>query len=756
MFIKFSEEAQKILKKSKLEMQKLKHSFVGSEHLLLSILGSKNNVSKKLLEYGVTYDNFKSELVKSVGEGNTVNDYFIYTPLLKRVLEDAIIETREINSKEVSLETIFLSILDEGEGVAVRILGNMGVNIDEMYEEMNNREILKKAPKKLLINEIGVDLVKKAKEGNTDPLIGRDREVEEIIEILLRKNKNNPLLIGEAGVGKTAIVEELAKRIYLGNIPDKLKNNRVFSLSMASCVAGTKYRGEFEERITKMLKELENNQDIILFIDEIHTIVGAGGAEGAIDASNILKPALARGKIRLIGATTVKEYKETILKDKALNRRFQNVLVKENTIDETKTILYKLKGVYEDYHNVTIPEEVLDKLIILTDKYIQDKKNPDKSLDILDTVCAKVSLSKNKKAIKLNELKEELENLKKTKNELIINHQYTEASKIRLEEIELESKINKLNLVNKCDKKIITINDISDVIETKTGIPLYEIKQDNKKVLKLKKHLNNKVIGQEKVIDEIVKYTKKMMLGLKSELPSSFLLVGSSGVGKTLLVKEYAKFLNIPLIRLDMSEYKESHTISKIIGSPPGYIGYNDTDTVIEKIRNHPYSILLLDEIEKSCSEVINLFLQILDEGVITDSHGNTVSLKNTIIMMTSNIGSNKDTIGFNNNENKDRELINILSTPFVNRINKVLYFDILSEESIRKIIKIRLKEIKEKYRDNNISLSINEKIIDKIIKSSKYEMYGARKLGKIIDEMVDDVIIDNLLIGKKNIAIKN
>ena len=754
MFIKFNEEAQKILKNSKIEMQKLKHAFIGSEHVLLSILNSSNNISDKLNELGINYDVFQKELIRLVGVGNSKNDYFIYTPLLKRILENAIIDTKESNNNEVTIESIFLSILDEGEGVAVRILCNLGIDIDNMYEELTKKSYLKKSNKKLIINECSTDLTKKAMDGKIDPLIGRDKEVEEIIEILLRRNKNNPLLIGDAGVGKTAIVEELAKRIVNGNVPDKLRNAKIYNLSMASCVAGTKYRGEFEERINKILKELENNEDIIVFIDEIHTLVGAGGAEGAIDASNIIKPALARGTIKLIGATTIKEYKETICQDKALNRRFQTVFIKENTLDETRTILKNLKHLYEEYHGVEISDEIIDNIVTLTDKYIGDKNNPDKSIDILDIVCTKVSLNKNNEMIRINNLNEELDKVKKKKNELIINHSFNEAFKLKDNEMKLEDKINSLSLNMKNNiKKIITVNDVANVIESKTKIPIYEINKDMKKLLNLEKYLKKKVIGQDEVINDIVKITKKIMLGYKNDLPSSFLFTGRSGVGKTLLVKEYSDYLKIPLIRLDMSEYKESHTVSKIIGSPPGYVGYDDTDNVVEKIKNNPFCILLLDEIEKSCNEVINLFLQILDEGVITDSHGNKVSFRNTIIIMTSNIGSEKDNIGFNNKKN-DIEIRNVLSIPLVNRINKVFNFNNLNEDVLRKILLCKVKVIKEKYQKNNISICISKKVIDDIISKSEYEVYGARHASKLLEEKIDDLVIDGILDGKDKVYI--
>ena len=756
MIIKFSEEAQRIIKKAKLEMQKLKHTFIGSEHLLLSILSEKNTISDRLKEYNVNYDNFRNTLIDIIGIGESVNNYFIYTPLLKRILEEAILDAKEMKSSEVNLNTIFLAILDEGEGVAIRILYKLGVNVDKLYDEFCNQPTVKTIPKKLTINECSVDFTKKAKDMEFDPLIGREREVSELIEVLCRRNKNNPLLIGEAGVGKTAIVEELANRIVNDDVPDKLKNMRILSLSMASCVSGTKYRGEFEERITKIIKELETNKELIVFIDEIHTLVGAGGAEGAIDASNILKPALARGNIKVIGATTINEYKDTILKDKALSRRFQTILIKENSLLETKNILYKLKNIYEDYHHVSINNNIIDKIVDLSDKYIIDKKNPDKSLDILDTICTQVSLKKNNSMQKINNLKTLLRQTKKNKNDLIMHHHYNEALKVRNEELELESKINKLLLTLKRQKRrIISIKDVSKVISSKTSIPIYEIDNNFNQIKGLEKYLKKRIIGQDKAIELLSQGTKKIFMGFKSDLPYSFLFVGKSGVGKTMLVKEYSKYLNIPLIKLDMSEYKESHTISKIIGSPPGYVGYNDYDNVLEKIKNNPYSIILLDEIEKACSEVINLFLQILDEGVITDSHGNKVNVKNTIIIMTSNLGSNKENIGFNHSLYDDSEIKEVLSVAFINRINQIVYFNSLQEDNIKVIIQKKIKEMIKKYQEYNIKITINKQVINDLLKESEFILYGARKINRIIEDKMDNIVI-NALLSKQNKIVIN
>ncbi len=725
MFNNFKEEARNVIVDAKIEMMELKHPYVGSEHLLLAILKNKNSVSEKLNEYGLTYDKFKNELINVIGIGSKKSELLLFTPLLKRIFETAILDSKEQNKD---------------------------VDIDKLYDEFSKKET-KNISKKLLVIECGIDLCKKAKE--FDPLIGRDREVEELIEIICRRNKNNPLLIGEAGVGKTAIVEELAKRIVNNNVPDKLKNTRIISLSMGNLVSGTKYRGEFEERVTKIIRELENNPEIILFIDEIHTLVGAGGAEGAIDASNILKPALARGNIKVIGATTINEYKDSISKDKALNRRFQTILIKENSDIETKVILYNLKSIYEEYHHVIINNNVIDQIIELSNKYIMNKRNPDKSLDILDTVCAKVSLRKNINIDKINSIKEELENIKKEKNDLIIKHHFNEATILRDKEIELETSLSNLKRkISKKRKKTITIKDVAMVIENKTNIPIYEVNDNISKINGLRKYLKDKIIGQDNVIDDLVNISKKVLLGLKSDLPYSILFIGKSGVGKTMLVKEYSKYLNIPLIRLDMGEYKESHTISKIIGSPPGYVGYNEYNNLLERVKNNPFSIILLDEIEKANSEVLNVFLSILDEGIILDNHGNKVNFRNTIIIMTSNIGSEQEIIGFNNNIDKESDIRKNLSTIFVNRINKICYFNNLTEDNVREIIKKKLINIKKKYNKYQIKIDTDKNTINELVKESNYLIYGVRHINKIIDDKIDNLVINSILNNKKRIKI--
>ena len=610
MFGQFTEEARKILVGAKLEMTELKHPYVGSEHLLLAILKSKNNVSKKLKQYNLDYDKFKNKIIETVGVGSKESEWFLYTPLLKRVMENAMLDCKEDNS-EVTIESLFSNLLEEGEGVAIRILISLNVDLDSLYNEFSYKIFKKKKNKKLLLEELGTDLTSKANE--LDPVIGRDSEIRRIIEVLSRRTKNNPLLIGEAGVGKTAIVEELSKMIANGDVPNNLKNKRIINLDMATMVAGTKYRGEFEDRVKKVLKEVEENDDIILFIDEIHTLVGAGGAEGAIDASNIFKPALARNKLRCIGATTVNEYKKFIEDDKALDRRFQKINIEIPNRDVVKQILMKLKPIYENYHHVIINESIIDKIIELSERYVHDRNQPDKSIDILDEVCAKASLKESSELTLYNKLNKELQTLIKGKNEAVSNSDFKKATSYKKSEFDLMDKINSLEL-SLCNKKKneVSLDDIADVINSKTKIPIYEILNDNDKVIeKMQEEIGNKIIGQETAVKEIINIAKKIKLGFKDDKCYSLLFAGPSGVGKTELAKVFGKTLaGKNVIRLDMSEYSEAHSVSKIVGAPPGYVGYSDNKTVLEEIRNKPFSVLILDEIERANTSIINYYFK--------------------------------------------------------------------------------------------------------------------------------------------------
>ena len=707
MFNNFTEEARKILIGAKKEMHELKHPYVGSEHLLLSILKTDNIISKKLKEYNLDYKVFKDEIIKIIGVGSNPSAWFLYTPLLKRVLESAVIDSRENNNGEVTVEHLFSSLLEEGEGVAIRIMLGMNIDLDELYNDFSYKLLNTKntKKKKLLLEELGIDLTKKAMNNELDPVVGRDKEIKRLLEVLSRRTKNNPLLIGEAGVGKTAVVEELSRLIVSGNVPLNLKNKRVIALDMASAVAGTKYRGEFEDRMRKILKEIEDNPDIILFIDEVHTLVGAGGAEGAIDASNIFKPALARNKLRCIGATTISEYKKFIEPDGALERRFQKIMIDVPNKETVKEILNKIKSIYEKYHLVSVDDEILDLIINLSERYIYDRNQPDKAIDVLDEVCAKVSLKESKDLRRYNELNKQLQDIIKLKNKSIIDNKFDEASDYKRKENNLMDEINNLELrfYRKDNIKKVTKEDVANVINMKTKIPVYEILNDDKKIIKnIGRNLKNKIVGQNSAINQVVDIAKRIKLGFRDENKCySMMFCGPSGVGKTELSKLFGDNLvgKNNVIRLDMSEYAESHSISKFIGAPPGYVGYADNRNVLEEIRNKPYSVLILDEIEKAHPNIINLLFQILDEGKIKDSLSKEIRFDNVTIIMTSNLGFNDINVGFINDNNnivmsKLKENFNVA---FINRIDSVITFNKLTKENIIELVKDKLKVLKDK-----------------------------------------------------------
>ena len=613
MFGNFTEEARGIIVRAKKEMYNLKHPYVGSEHLLLAILKDNNDISKKLKKFGITYDKLKEEIINIIGIGSKETEWFLYTPLLKRIMENAIIDSKENNNGEVTIEHLFTSLLEEGEGVAIRIMIGMDIDIDKLYEEFSYKFVnTTKKNKSLLLEEIGIDLTKKAKNKELDPVIGREEEIKRIEEILCRRTKNNPLLIGPAGVGKTALVEELSRMITNEEVPFNLKNKKIINLDMASLVAGTKYRGEFEDRVRKLLKEAEENDEIILFIDEIHTLVGAGGAEGAIDASNIFKPALSRGKLRLIGATTIEEYKKFIKPDRALDRRFQTVNIEVPDKEKVKNILKKIKPIYENYHNVIVSNEIIELITNLSEKYVYDRFEPDKSIDILDEVCSLVNLKENNKLKKYNNIKKELKKIIEQKKNAIINQDFEQASILKMKENKLTNEINIMELNNENKRKKVTQHDVAEVIYKKTNIPVYELLDKKQEIIKeIENNLRTNIIGQNEAIEQLINITKRIKLGFKDNNCYSMLFCGPSGVGKTLTAQTFGKNLvGKNVIRLDMSEYIEPHSVSKLIGPPPGYVGYNE-ENILEEIKNKPHSVLILDEIEKAHPNIINLFFKI-------------------------------------------------------------------------------------------------------------------------------------------------
>ena len=745
----FNEEAQFILLKSKEEMINLNHPYIGTEHLVLSILKNKTSLSEKLYNYGLTYDTFKTEILNIIGKGTKKSEFFLYTPLLKKIIENSMLDAKDNNNGEVTPEHLFASLLEEGEGIAIRILIGMDIDIDELYDEFSSKLVkkTKKRNKKLLIEDLGTDLVEKSKNKKLDPVVGREKELTRLIEILCRRCKNNPILIGEAGVGKTAIVEELASRIAQSQVPLKLQNKRIISIDMATIVSGTKYRGEFEERMQKIIKEVETDGNIILFIDEIHTLAGAGGAEGAIDASNILKPALARGTIKCIGATTTHEYKKYIASDKALTRRFQEIAIKEPDQEQTIDILKKLKPIYEKYHHVTIPDHIINLIVDLTNKYIYDRHNPDKSIDILDETCSMVSIKESKESKSIQKIKQELQDVSKNKNSLILDNKLDKAYSYRKRESKLITKLNELELSYKKNTHVIKEEDIAVVINQKTNIPIYEILKDNTGYIsKLANKMKKTIVGQDNAIDLLINYTKKMRLGYTNNKIKSFLFVGPTGVGKTAIAKLYANTIQGEnnLIRLDMSEYSDVTSVNKIIGSSPGYVGYQDNNNILEQIKEKPTAVILLDEIDKAHPNVINLLYQILDEGKINDSQNNTINLNNNIIIMTSNIGFEETTLGFTNkgNDNINSKLKEYLSPSLINRIDNLIIFNHLTSKDITSIIKNKLSKLQTKYQNFTYSSSL----IEEILRESNYQEFGARKIDKIIESKLENLIIDKIL----------
>lgn len=763
MFSNFTEEAREIMVLAKKEMMALKHPYVGSEHLLLAILKKENEVAERLHEYKITYTKIHEEIIDIIGYGKEENTLFLYTPLLKRILENAIIDSKENNHGEVTISHLFTGILEEGEGVAIRILLGMGIDLDELYHEFSYKLIDKKRGKKkgkLFLEEIGTDITKKALEGKLDPVVGREKELSKVIEILVRRTKNNPVLIGEAGVGKTAIIEELAREIVSGDVPEALSGKRIISLDMGSSVAGTKYRGEFEDRMRKILKEVEENEDIILFIDEIHTLVGAGGAEGAIDASNIFKPALARGSLRCIGATTTSEYKKYIEEDSALERRFQKVTIQKPNKETVLSILKTLKPIYENFHHVFVEEEALREIVTLSQRYIFDRNEPDRSIDILDEVCAKVSLSETKEGKKYHEYHKKLKKIITEKKEAIIRSDFDAAIHLKEEENKIQNLLNEMDLKGYDIKhKNVQIKDVAKVISEKAGVPIYEIQKEDKKVLEsMDKLLHKQIIGQEEAILKVMQIAKKRKLGFCDDGKCySLLFTGPSGTGKTYLAKLFAHALvgEENTIKLDMSEYTEAHSVSKMIGSPPGYVGYKENRNVLDEIKNKPYSVLILDEIEKAHHSVLDLFYQVLDDGKIKNADGKDISFHHVLIIMTSNIGFHDIQIGFSKKGKVESKLQDNFSIPFMNRIDHVVTFEALKKEHVLSIINSFLREVKQKYQKKDIKVSFSSKVAEEILELTSYETYGVRKVEKVIKDKVESLLIEKIIAGEDTIRVK-
>ena len=790
MAYKFTSRAEKALEISSEITIKLGHSYIGTEHLLYGLIKEGKGIANKVLEnQNITEDLIILKIEELIGTSEANNNQTVgFTPRTKRVIENAFMEARKLGSDFIGTEHLLIGIMREADSIAVRIMLDLKVNPQKLYNEIvkvineydSNEETTKNQGKPNsynstpTLNQFGTDLTKVAREGKLDPVIGRKNEIERIIQILSRRTKNNPCLIGEPGVGKTAVVEGLAQKIFEGNVPETLKEKRVVTLDISGMVAGAKYRGDFEERIKKALKEVKKVGDVILFIDEIHTIVGAGAAEGAIDAANILKPLLARGEVQIVGATTLNEYRKYIEKDSALERRFQPVTVDEPSIEESIDILKGLRDKYEAHHNVKITDEAIESAVKLSSRYINDRFLPDKAIDLIDEASSKVRLKTYTEPDKIKKLEEKIEKLSKEKEEAIAVQDFEKAAELRDKEHKEKAKLEKEKNTWK-DKNIKSIRnisqeDVAEVISSSTGIPAQKINQDeNEKLKRLDKALHERVIGQNEAVEAVAKAIKRGRVGLKdpNRPIGSFMFLGPTGVGKTELSKALAENLfgdENSIIRVDMSEYMESHSTSKMIGSPPGYVGFDEGGGLTEKIRRKPYSVILFDEIEKAHPDVLNMLLQILDDGRLTDSHGRTVNFKNCVIIMTSNIGArlitDKKTLGFSSTDNQTEkeyentkkevmaELKKGFRPEFINRIDEIIVFHKLTEAELAQIVNIMLKQIENRINERNIKLEIDKSAKDLIIKKGTDTNYGARPLRRAIQNMLEDKLAEEILDG--------
>ena len=795
MTYNFTSRAKKAIEIANDAAIELGHRYIGTEHLLYGLAKEGSGVASKVLEnQEITPENIIDVTIELVGKDEPIEETLGFTPRTKRVIENAFIEARKLGYNYIGTEHLLIGLLREGDSVAARILIELNVNIPKLYGEIirviNEGEDLagesdaKSGRRKSgsynqtpTLNQFGEDLTEKAKEGKLDPIIGRKEEIERVIQILSRRTKNNPCLIGEPGVGKTAVVEGLAQKIVSGDVPEILKNKRVVTVDISSMVAGAKYRGDFEERIKKALNEVKKAGDVILFIDEVHTIVGAGSAEGAIDAANILKPLLARGEIQLVGATTLNEYRKFIEKDSALERRFSPVTVNEPSEKDTITILKGIKDKYEAHHNVKITDEAIDAAVKLSVRYINDRYLPDKAIDLIDEAASRARLRTYTEPDSLKELEEELANVTKDKEEAVKIQKFEKAASLRDKEKELKAKYEKEQnkWKNKNNKSVtdITEENIAEVIANWTGIPAKKITEDENERLKhLEENLHERVIGQNEAVEAVAKAIRRGRVGLKDpKRPiGSFLFLGPTGVGKTELSKALAECLfgdENAMIRMDMSEYMEPHSVSKLIGSPPGYVGFDEGGQLTEKIRRKPYSVILFDEIEKAHPDVMNMLLQILEDGRLTDSQGRTVNFKNTVIIMTSNIGArlitDKKSLGFSNAKNTEdtqkeyeetkKEVMEALKKElrpeFINRIDEIIVFHKLTDEEIDKIIDIMLKEVVGRLKDQKIEIEL-EPSVKKLIASKGIDKnFGARPLRRTIQSVLEDSLAEEILDGK-------
>ena len=784
---RFTESAQRALNGAFSAAAELGHGYIGSEHILLGLLGESDGMAAKVLsEHGVAADKVRSivESIAGKGEASGVKATDM-TPRTKKIIEASSYEALRSGQNYIGTEHILLSLLTETDCVAVRILSSLGVSIKELYSDVRSylgegenppaSEQKEKAPrsggKSPTVDKYGRDLTAMAREGKIDPIIGRDEETMRVIQILSRRTKNNPCLIGEPGVGKTAVAEGLAQKVADGDVPETLSGKRIIALDITGMLAGAKYRGEFEERLKNVMEEVEKNPDIILFVDEIHNIMGAGAAEGAIDAANILKPALARGQFQLIGATTINEYRKHIEKDAALERRFQSVMVGEPTPEEAVGILMGLRDKYEAHHKVKITDEAINAAVKLSVRYIGDRYLPDKAIDLIDEAASRLRIDSFTSPAPLRELESRLKDIRREKEEAVKGQDFERAAKLRDDEKTVSAEYDKAKeewqKTHTDDKLSIDEGHIADIVTAWTGIPVRKLaEEEGERLLHLEERLHERVIGQDEAVEAVARAIRRGRLGLKDpKRPTgSFIFLGPTGVGKTELSKALAELLfgdESAMIRVDMSEYMEKHSVSKLIGSPPGYVGYDEGGQLTEKIRRKPYSVVLFDEIEKAHPDVFNMMLQILDDGVLTDSQGRKVDFKNTVIIMTSNVGASALTtasrsLGFGEGseqadvrEKAMKALKDTFRPEFLNRIDEIIVFNKLTDEEIGRIAEIMLGTIAERIRSIGVDITFGEGVCAALAKEGFDPVYGARPLRREIQRKIEDAFSAEMLSGK-------